>query len=384
MTFAQVADNPQEAPFEVWTPEQILTQPPMEYLVDGILTLGTPTCFFGRRGSGKSFATMDLLGSIAGGKSHWLNHVVKRHGPTLYIGPEGHRGFTGLGGRFDAWQLANPDRSAALGRNFRYSKNRALLLRGNELNVLRLQQIIDTARRTLVPGEDFTVVAFDTFTANHPGTNDNLAAEMSTAMTALESIADITGGTPIAIFHPAENGGRKPRGSNSTSCSVDVELEFTRSTGGITTVARMKGRDTGEPAILAKFRLSPSGDSFVPQHVEAPHGGWPQAKPKEATLGNGPGKVAARHILLLSALNDAGTAGMGVDEIANRTNVSKAAVYRDCSALVEAGRIKRVQAGRWNHCECAEESIQTLIPQPVSHITLPSKERGGESENERE
>jgi AAA domain len=78
---------------------QVLELPPVDFLVDNLLTRNGPSVIAGFSGNGKSLLATDLTLSVASGHAFRGDQAV-RSGLTVYIAAEGYRGF---GQRVGAW-----------------------------------------------------------------------------------------------------------------------------------------------------------------------------------------------------------------------------------------------------------------------------------------
>ena len=79
--------------------DAVFAMPPVEFLVDGLITDTGFTMMYGAPGTGKSFLAIDIALSVAHGQP-WQGQGVKQ-GPVLYIAGEGIGGF---GKRWKAWE----------------------------------------------------------------------------------------------------------------------------------------------------------------------------------------------------------------------------------------------------------------------------------------
>ena len=71
--------------------DAVFAMPPVEFLVDGLITDTGFTMMYGAPGTGKSFIAIDIALSVAHGQA-WQGQGVKQ-GPVLYIAGEGIGGF---------------------------------------------------------------------------------------------------------------------------------------------------------------------------------------------------------------------------------------------------------------------------------------------------
>ncbi len=86
------------SPLKLYSLQEVLDLPPIEWLIDGVIPSGGQVVLFGPSGEGKSFVALDMAFSVATGRP-WHGHAVKRH-PVIYVVAEGGHG---TGQRLVAW-----------------------------------------------------------------------------------------------------------------------------------------------------------------------------------------------------------------------------------------------------------------------------------------
>jgi archaellum biogenesis ATPase FlaH len=140
--------------FKLITAEEVVTNYAgrIDYLVEGLIPIGTSLIFGGWQGLGKTFVATDLVIEIARkkGSGRWLDSFTTKHGPVIYIDNE-------MGGNLTSYrlkQLLGPKGLTPNDLDLRYSiRNRIKFT--NEKHYSKLIKEISAIRPVLVIMDSF-------------------------------------------------------------------------------------------------------------------------------------------------------------------------------------------------------------------------------------
>ena len=188
--------------------DAVFAMPPVEFLVDGLITDTGFTMMYGAPGTGKSFIAIDIALSVAHGQP-WQGQGVKQ-GPVLYIAGEGIGGF---GKRWKAWErhhgkVDEPDL---------YLLPTAVNFREPE-DIARLVATIEDIE------QPFSLVIVDTVARAIAGAEENSSTDMGLFVAACDEIKALTGGALLAVHHAGKDANRGARGSTALLGAVDTSL----------------------------------------------------------------------------------------------------------------------------------------------------------------
>lgn len=198
--------------FETYDINYLRSMPPVEFLVDGLLTKHGLAVLYGEPGAGKSFLAIDLALSVAYGKD-WHGNAVEQ-GAVLYIAGEG---VGGLGKRIKAWQAhygltgAVPFHVLPTAVRFR-----------EQGDVERLLRTIDAL------GVQFKAVFVDTVARALLGGDENSATDMGLFVDACEVVKRHTDCALVAIHHSGKDAARGMRGSTALLGAVDTSVRVSK------------------------------------------------------------------------------------------------------------------------------------------------------------
>ena len=207
-------DVPQEIErYKMMRRDAVFAMPPVEFLVDGLITDTGFTMMYGAPGTGKSFLAIDIALSVAHGQP-WQGQGVKQ-GPVLYIAGEGIGGF---GKRWKAWErhhgkVDEPDL---------YLLPTAVNFREPE-DIARLVATIEDI------DQPFSLVIVDTVARAIAGAEENSSTDMGLFVAACDEIKALTGGALLAVHHAGKDANRGARGSTALLGAVDTSLMVSKS-----------------------------------------------------------------------------------------------------------------------------------------------------------
>ena len=212
----------------------ILTRPPPEWIVKGVIPPGELTAIVGETSCGKTFLTMDLLLAVARKEPFWFGQRIKRHGLTVHITLEG----TGLGNRRRAYQQYHK-----LTGTLPYVAIESPINLRDPATTDALITSIDRAR--VASGLPVVLIAVDTVNRALGGGDENSSADMGAFLGSAERLKSAFPGSGVLLVHHlGKDPGRGARGHSSFSANVGAELAVEHDLrSGIRTASVQKQRD---------------------------------------------------------------------------------------------------------------------------------------------
>jgi hypothetical protein len=186
-------------------------QPPMEWLIKGVLPRAGLAVLFGEPGSGKSFLAFDLAGCLARG-ADWNGHRVRAAGRVVYVAAEGAAGMTL---RAVAYGMKHPD---ALQAPMKFWPSAVNMLENGHRKLAKL--IEDDG------GADLIVI--DTLAQSMAGGNENASEDMGKVIANCGKLHKITGALVLLVHHSGKDASRGARGWSGLRGAADAELEVSR------------------------------------------------------------------------------------------------------------------------------------------------------------
>lgn len=325
----------------------VADDPPVQWLVDGLLPRAGLVVLAGAPGAGKTLVALDIALRAAHGQD-WLGRRIVAHSTLLLAG----EGMGGLAPRLRAWRAMHPAAMPAMGQYFAIGAGVPDL--AQPTGARELMRLVDEARRA--QGRVPDVVIVDTFARAAGAADENAAAAVGGVVAALAALQRERGCTVVVTHHT-----RKPtidrgaartqhdlRGSSALAGAADVVLLATRD-GDVRALRVAKSRDGGDgeqiPYSVTVVTTGATREDGRPEFgpVALPAAPRPVAADPAA-------EAAAEDAVRLAAILDA------VDRLAGtpttRDDLCRAARVRvvDGRALVDlavaAGQIVAVPSGR--------------------------------------
>ncbi|WP_324599208.1 AAA family ATPase [Accumulibacter sp.] len=237
--------------------DQFADQPPLEWLVKGLIPRRGVVAFYGASGCGKSFLVVDLFGCVVSGRDWFGLRTVRV--PALYLCLEGAAGF---GKRLAAYRIEVGSLAGmkVVAEPFRLND------RQDE------DDIIDLIRNTGMAGG---VICIDTLAQATPGMDENSGEGMTLAIAACQRIQQATDSLILLVHHVGKDSTKGLRGHSSLIGALDASVEVS---GGIDGAPRqwearkVKDDATGEPHHFALRRavlgIDEDGDEITSCVIE--------------------------------------------------------------------------------------------------------------------
>jgi len=224
--------------------EALQPQPPIEWIVDGLISAGSVNMFFGEGGSKKTWALLDMAVCVARGDD-WLNFKTKAGGVLVIDEESGRRRIMRRLG--DVLRGHNADDSTPVS-----CVSLAAFDFGKPDDIGELYNLIIASQSQLI--------IVDALADVMPGRDENAVKDVQPIFLALRRIAEETQ-TAIIIIHHANKGGTY-RGSTAIKGALDLLLSVESKTGtNEITFKTEKARDTTASSFGASAVFMP--DSFL-------------------------------------------------------------------------------------------------------------------------
>ena len=201
-----------EGKFPIVTASSVMAQPPIDWLIKGILPAADLGVLFGASGSGKSFVSLNLAACIALGLP-WRGHKVKQ-GKVVIVTAEGGGSY---GKRIRAYcQHHNLDADTL-----------PIGIINAAPNILEADDIGELAASIKALG-GVSLLIIDTLAQVTPGANENTSEDMGRALANAMVLRRATGAMVLLIHHAGKDLSRGARGWSGIKAAVDAEIEVVR------------------------------------------------------------------------------------------------------------------------------------------------------------
>jgi hypothetical protein len=227
----QVGQGAERNVFDLLTVPDLLALPPIQWLIDGLLTSDGFSVTYGLPGSLKTFLVLDQALHICTGRP-WQGRAVQP-GQVLYITGEGLRG---IGPRIKAWCVHHEVDPASLAF-------RLLPVAVNLLDAAAVTKLIRTATQQ---DGGYALVVVDTVARSTAGMIENDVPDMTRFITTVDHIKAEVGCHLIGVHHSGKDESRGARGSSALWGGVDTMVKVKRE-GGLLTVMVEKQKDGEQP-----------------------------------------------------------------------------------------------------------------------------------------
>jgi hypothetical protein len=206
---------------------------PVEWLIEGVIPVGSFTALYGPPGSFKSFIALDIAEAIATGRS-WMGRTVNKTGAVLYLAGEG---FGGIGARIKACKMHHQTEDGAPIYIVRHQLN--LRSSAEDFNAL-MMAVVMLVEQT---GMEFSLAIVDTLARAFGGGNENSSEDMGAFITAMGKVQEFLNCALMVLHHSGKDAAKGLRGHSSLLGAVDTELEllrFDEQMKGVLTISKQK------------------------------------------------------------------------------------------------------------------------------------------------
>jgi DNA-binding MarR family transcriptional regulator len=289
--------------------EMIAPQPPLEWVVDGLLLPASVAIFAGHPGSKKTWSLLHLACCVAAGVD-WLGHKTKQT-PVLIVDEES--------GRRRLF-----DRTGKIARGLGLSSPLPIYSTVMAGFDLRDDEYIEKLRR-IITKNGVGLVIIDALADTAPGADENLVKDMMPFMRNLRRLAEELNITIVLIHHNTKGGGSAYRGSSAIA-------------GGVALLVSVQSEE-GES--LVKFEIVKSWDVEPGKfYAEAEWDALDDSFKLVATTQNVSGPLTKAESIVLTYVGDNGTAtasDIKVNVTGCTPNTARKALYR----LAAMGLVER-------------------------------------------
>ncbi|MDO0937140.1 AAA family ATPase [Streptomyces sp. DG2A-72] len=293
-------------------------------LISGVLYQDSIAWMYGKPGSGKSFAALDMACCVAAGGMAWQGHPTET-GPVVFLVAEG---ISGTGKRKRAWEEEHGITTGVL-----FLPVPVQLLNGIDLGALLL----------LLTEIQPVLVVIDTQARCTIGVNENDNGAMSNVVAAVDQIRTATGACVLLVHHSGRSG-ENLRGASALDGAATTVIKVSKDSMYIELVSeKQKDVPDFEPVLL---RTKPVGESLV---LES-RGGGTNTESEETVL---------------HTLRDCfGTTSATGTKLLEESGLKKSTFYRALNALLRKGLVQNI--GTQKRPVYALPKGQEMLPSPSS------------------
>ncbi|AJX81793.1 hypothetical protein BG97_3219 [Burkholderia pseudomallei 7894] len=198
--------------YRLQSADDLLSAPPLRWMVQGVLPASGFGAVYGPSGSGKSFLVLDLCAAIADG-SEWFARRVNA-APVTYVCLEGE---AGLGKRAKAWSIRQ-----------RHNLPARLRFVTQPLDLRQPEDVADLCAAVLAAGGRDGLLVIDTLNRAAPGTDENSSVDMGQLIEACKEAQRRLGGMVLLVHHTGKDGAKGLRGHSSLYAALDAAIEVSR------------------------------------------------------------------------------------------------------------------------------------------------------------
>lgn len=233
----EIVEEEQPDIYELLTAEQAMTQPPVSFLIDGLIPKRSLAMLYGAPGAGKSFIALDMALAIAHGRQ-WRSKTAEAGG-VIYLAAEG---FAGIGQRLKSWYAHN--------QILDHCDMRLIRVPVDFLQTSEVEKLIRT-----IASLDFNVslIVVDTVARSFSG-DENSAQEMGAFIKACGALGSATGAAIMGVHHSGKDSSRGMRGSSALLGACDTVLSVSKDENGVIEFKVEKQKDA-EEALPMRFAL---------------------------------------------------------------------------------------------------------------------------------
>jgi hypothetical protein len=331
------------------TPEDLRALPPLEWLIEGVLTKRGLSVVFGPSGAGKTFLVIDLALSIAMGASY--DGRATHHGSVIYVAAEG---LAGMQRRLDAWQLSRGLPSL-----------HGIWIHDEPLNLMDergLPAFIAAVRET-APAP--ALIILDTLALCIPGGDENSARDMGLAIAAAKRLQRELQAAVMLVHHTGK-GGETERGSGALRGAADTMIAV-RPEGATVRVECSKQKDA-EPFSPSSWVLTPWAQSCVLQRSLPDLSAAKESQPTEERAKK-PWQPNPNQRLVLEVIKQAGSGGITMEaakkQAFERYEMPRSTTDGCVDALEREGLVALdLSSGRYRSAEVSVSGLDGVLKNP--------------------
>ena len=244
--------EPEEMPdiYPLYDEAYLMSMPPVEWMVEGVLTKHGFAVLYGAPGTGKSFIAIDMALCMAHNRP-WHGRATKA-GAVLYIAGEG---VGGLGKRVKAHKLHNG-----------IEGNGSLKVLPVAVDMIDPESVEKLLRTIDSLNTEFSCLVIDTVARSMTG-EENSATDMSAFVRGCDAIKHHTGCGLLAIHHAGKDASRginSMRGSSALAGAADTVLAVAKSENIVSlSMEKQKDADVMDKITFEMVPIALMDDSSV-------------------------------------------------------------------------------------------------------------------------
>ena len=287
--------------------------PDPDWLIKGIIQVGSFVNLYGAPKSGKSFLALDWALSVAGGTA-WLGHEVRR-GPVVYVYAENP---AGLKQRVPAWSDAH---GGAKPDQFFMVPSRVNIAESPE------RKLLETVIAGRLGETKPALIIIDTLAKCFGGGDENSNADMSRFVDGCEALRERFACAVVVVHHAGKDSHAGSRGATALPGAIDAQFGVAKQADGRIRLRNEMQRDAEEhPDIW--FRLRCSLKSVVVEKTTAPTRAEREIKPTNR-----------EKMLAVLAEHPEGLSGAQWKAKAEAEGVKRTPFYRVRGVLLDEGAV---------------------------------------------
>ena len=204
----------QSGKYRLTSPTEMSMQPPVSWMIKGVLPHAEIAMLYGASGAGKSFVALEMACALARGVD-WRGRKTKKAKVVLVAA----EGAGGMGNRLKAYCDYHGIEMSELDGNLR-------VLAGVP-NLMNRDDAIEVVKAIRDWG-GAQLVIFDTFAQVTAGANENAGEDMSTALANAKAIGAVFRAMILLIHHAGKDTSKGARGWSGLRAASDAEIEVIR------------------------------------------------------------------------------------------------------------------------------------------------------------
>lgn len=217
-------------------------EPPDE-LVQGLLTCGSLSVFYGDSNSGKTFCAVDLSCAISRG-ADWMERKTEQ-GLVAYMATESANSVLTRLKAYQEYHKVLLENVYVFTRPVNFFKDSA-----DVMAVVEMMKKIEDERQM-----PFRLVVGDTLARIASGANENAGTDMSPVMERFDYLSRQTKAHTMLIHHNGKDVARGARGWSGIRAHIDTEIEIVEGAEGVRTATITKQRELGGKNNSIYFKL---------------------------------------------------------------------------------------------------------------------------------
>jgi hypothetical protein len=309
------------------TAEEIVSQPPPTWLIEGLIVEDSLAVLYGPPGVGKSFVAQEWALSVASGRQSLGRDV--RQGDVAYVYAEGGGG---MPLRLRAWR---EDRGG-LPLGFFGLPQPVDMTNGEEVEAL----IDDMHDAEIKPA----LIVIDTLARCFGGGNENVQQDMNAFVRGCDALRRAFSGAAVLVVHHTGWDTRRERGSNALRAASDTMISLTaREDAMLLRVERQKDAPVQEKPTVLKLAHVPLPDGAGSCVVVL---GDPLVAAKSDGTGRTGRNPPVSDTMALEALKAAGPAGLASGEWQERSQLAPS-TFKDARRRLRERHLVAQIGDRW-------------------------------------